>query len=118
MEAPVSETLAAHKSLLHQMTQTTETCLWNDSSCIDELTSSIAHGAVGATCNPVIVVEVLKKEHSFWRDYVQQLIRTMPTATENEISWTVVEEMTRRGAKLLEPVFNAQGGRNGRLSVQ
>ena len=42
------------KSPLHQMTQTTPTCLWNDSASIDELTYSIEHGAVGATCNPVI----------------------------------------------------------------
>jgi transaldolase len=118
METPVSETATAHKSLLHQMTQTTETCLWNDSSCVDELSSSIGHGAVGATCNPVIVVEVLKKEQSFWREHVQQLIRAMPTATEHDISWKVVEEMTIRGAELLKPVFDAQGGRNGRLSVQ
>ena len=48
------------KSPLYEMTQTTPTCLWNDSASIEELTYSIEHGAVGATCNPVIVVGVLK----------------------------------------------------------
>ena len=43
-----------YKSPLHEMTQTTRTCLWNDSASIEELTYSIAHGAVGATCNPVM----------------------------------------------------------------
>jgi len=47
-----------YKSPLHKMTQTTPTCLWNDSASIDELTYSIEHGAVGATCNPVIVLGV------------------------------------------------------------
>jgi transaldolase len=100
------------------MTQTTTTCLWNDSSSLQELTYSLEHGAVGATCNPVIVVEVLKKEHGFWKERIQQLIQAMPTATEHEIAWKVVEEMTIKGATLLKPVFDAQGGKNGRLSVQ
>ena len=55
------------KSRLHEMTQTTPTCLWNYSASIEELTSSITHGAVGATCNPVIVVGILKKEMALWR---------------------------------------------------
>ena len=52
------------------MTQTTRTCLWNDSASIQELTYAIEHGAVGATCNPVIVVGVLKKEMSLWKDRI------------------------------------------------
>jgi transaldolase len=114
----VSGTVAGYKSPLHQMTQTTSTCLWNDSSALQELTYSIEHGAVGATCNPVIVVEVLKKEMKLWKERIQELVRLMPTATEHDIAWRLVEEMSIRGAELLRPVFDAQGGRNGRLSVQ
>ena len=54
------------KSTLHEMTQTTPTVLWNDSSSIDELTLSIEDGAVGATCNPVIVGTVLNMEWEKW----------------------------------------------------
>jgi transaldolase len=42
----------------------------------------------------------------------------MPSATEEQIGWRVIEEMSVRGAKLLEPVFEEHGGRNGRLSIQ
>ena len=66
-------TETVYKSPLHKMTQTTPTCLWNDSASIEELTYSIEHGAVGATCNPVIVVGVLKKEMSFWKGRIQEL---------------------------------------------
>ena len=100
------------------MTQTTRTCLWNDSSSLQELGYAIDHGAVGATCNPVIVVDVLKREMAAWKERIQELIRTLPTATEHEIAWRVVDEMTIKGAALLAPVFDAQNGRNGRLSVQ
>jgi transaldolase len=53
---------AAYKSPLHEMTQCTPICLGNDSASIQELTYSIEHRATGATCNPVIVVNVLKKD--------------------------------------------------------
>jgi transaldolase len=100
------------------MTQTTPTCLWNDSACIDELGYSIRHGAVGATCNPVIAVTVLKTEMSRWRPRIAELLREMPEATEEQIGWRVLEEMSVGAAQLLEPVFHAHKGRNGRLSIQ
>jgi transaldolase len=55
-------TATSYKSPLHKMTQTTATSLWNDSTSLEELSYCIDHGAVGATCNPVIVVGVLKKK--------------------------------------------------------
>src|SRR5271157_788235 len=111
--------LTAYKSLLHEMTQTTPTCLWNDSAAIAELSASIErNGAVGATCNPVIVLEVLKKEAPAWKERIAQLAAEMPVATEQQIAWRVVEEMSANAAKLLRPIFDQQNGRNGRLSIQ
>jgi transaldolase len=110
--------LVSYKSPLHQMTQTTPTCLWNDSASVEELNNSIAQGAVGATCNPVIALGVLKKEMSFWRPRILELLGKMPKATEDQIAWKLVEELSIRGAELLKPVFEAHRGRNGRLSIQ
>ena len=108
----------AYKSPLHQMTQTTPTCLWNDSASVRELTYSMEHGAVGATCNPVIVLEMLKKEMPLWKDRIRGLIQEMPAASEGQISWRLVEEMSAKGAELLKPIFDQHNGRNGRLSIQ
>jgi transaldolase len=108
----------AYKSPLHQMTQTTPTCLWNDSAALNELTYSIEHGAVGATCNPVIVLDVLKKEGHLWNDRIRALAKEMPTATEEQIAWKIVEEISAAGAGLLLHVFREQKGKNGRLSIQ
>jgi transaldolase len=58
------------KSPLYQMTQTTGTCLWNDSAAEAELAYAIDNGAVGATCNPVIAVEVVKKELMHWSELI------------------------------------------------
>lgn len=112
------ETQLHYKSPLHQMTQTTPTCLWNDSASIEELSYSIAHGAVGATCNPVIVTSVLKKEMTTWRPRILELAAARPTATDDDISWQIVEEISMNAARLLKPIFDRDKGRNGRLSIQ
>ena len=111
-------TVSSYKSPLHQMTQTTPTCLWSDSVSTRELSYSIEHGAVGATCNPVIVAGVLKKEIADWKERIQALIREMPTSTEDEIAWQLVREMSIKAATLLRPIFDEQRGKNGRLSIQ
>src|SRR3984893_17219601 len=111
-------TATAFKSPLHKMTQTTPTCLWNDSASIQELTYSMEHGGVGATCNPVIVLGVLKKEMNLWKGRIERLIAEKPNATEDEIAWQVVRGISVRGAELLKRVFDADGGKNGRLSIQ
>ena len=45
----MANTATTFKSPLHQMTQTTKTCLWNDSAATEELLYSMEHGGVGAT---------------------------------------------------------------------
>src|SRR3984885_5338197 len=113
LEKPV-----AYKSPLYEMTQTTPTCLWNDSAALSELSYSIEHGGVGATCNPVIVLDALKKEAHLWNDRIRALAVEMPTATEEEIGWRLVEEISAKRSELLRPAFEQHRGRNGRLSIQ
>lgn len=113
-----SPTRTAWKSPLYEMSQTTPTCLWNDSAALAELKYSLEHGAVGATCNPVIALDVLKQEMHLWRDRIVELIRNMPNATEDEIAWALIEELSATRAALLKDIFNVHKGRNGRLSIQ
>ncbi len=117
MISPMS-TGAAWKSPLHEMTQTTATCLWNDSADPDELRWSIDQGGVGATCNPVIAHTVLKHRIAEWRPRITALMRERPAATEDEIAWAAVEALSVDAAALLMPAFGAHRGRNGRLSIQ
>jgi len=113
-----SERIEAYKSTLHKMTQTTPTILWNDSCAIEELKSSISHGASGATCNPVIVLNVLKQEWDIWKVRIPEIIKENKSATEDEIAWMLIEEMSVKAAALLMPVFDREKGKNGRLSIQ
>jgi transaldolase len=107
-----------HGGPLLRMTQTTPTVLWNDSADPAELATSIGFGAVGATCNPVIALAALRADLPRWRARVGELARQRPTATENQLGWQLVEELSVAAAAQLEPVFDAHRGRNGRLSIQ
>ena len=109
---------AKYKSPLYEMTQTTPTCLWNDSATLSELTYSIEHGGVGATCNPVIVLDALKQEAKTWNERIRAFAADFPAATEDEIGWKLVEEISMVRAALLRPAFEKYKGRNGRLSIQ
>ena len=42
----------------------------------------------------------------------------MPTATEDQVGWKLVEDISATRAKLLLPVFEKHKGKNGRLSIQ
>ena len=107
------------ETALHRMTRTTPTVLWNDSCSTEELAASIGeNGAVGATCNPVIVLGVLRKELHRWKDRIPALIREAPTLAEDQLAWRLTEEMSLEAARLLEPVFRKEAGHNGRLSIQ
>jgi len=91
---------------------------WNDSCALDELEYAVARGATGATSNPSIVLEVLRKERGHWNPRIVELAVANPSWTETDLTWAVIEEMAVGGAAVLEPVFVREAGRKGRLSVQ
>ena len=97
---------------------TTATDIWNDSCAIDELEYALSFGATGATANPTIVTDVWNKAPNEWRDHVRDMARERPAWSEVDLAWAIVDEMSVRGARLLESVFEAHGGRQGRLSIQ
>jgi transaldolase len=106
------------KSPLHEMTQTTPTALWNDSASTSELAYALENGAVGATCNPVIVLNVVRQEAHRWMPRLRELVEEHPEASEDEVGWLLVEEVSKSAAELLLPAFEEHKGRNGRLSIQ
>ena len=109
---------AATDSPLMRMVQSTPTDYWNDSCAFSELEYAVARGATGATSNPVIVGEVLKKEKDHWVPRLREIAAANPRWSQAELSWALIEEMGVRGASVLEPVFVREAGRKGRLSLQ
>jgi transaldolase len=91
---------------------------WNDSCNESELRYAIENGAVGATSNPTIVGTVMKQEYDIWAPRVREIIAQNPSWTDQEVTWQVIEEMAIRGWKMLEPIYQANHGQKGRLSIQ
>ena len=106
------------KSNLHQTVSEFPTDYWNDSCSVEELTYAVSHGAVGATTNPNIVVNVLKKEMYLWEARIRQLIVENSIWSEGEITWKLIEEMAAHGATFLKPAYDQYRGKKGRLSIQ
>ncbi len=100
------------------MAQRGPTVLWNDSATFSELSTSISWGAVGATCNPVIALAAIRSDLPRWTARIKELAVEMPEATESQIGWKVVEEVSLEAAELLLPAFEKYNGYNGRLSMQ
>ena len=105
-------------SPLSQTTANFVTDFWNDSCAVDELEYALANGCVGATTNPSIVLNVLKKELSAWSGTLVRIFKENPTWGEEQIAWKLIEEMGLKGAAMLMPIFRREGGIKGRLSMQ
>ena len=100
------------------MKENSKTVLWNDSADPKELKEALTWGIVGATCNPVIALSALKADKDHWVGRIKEYAKAHPTATDDEIGWAMVKELSINAAKLLEGEFEKYKGRNGRLSIQ
>jgi transaldolase len=100
------------------MKKNSKTVLWNDSADPKELTDALNWGIVGATCNPVIALTALKADAPYWNARIKEYAAQNPLATEDEIGWAMVRELSVIAAKLFEGEFEKYNGRNGRLSIQ
>jgi transaldolase len=103
---------------LLRMVHSTPTSLWNDSASPVELAQAMGWGAVGATCNPVLALSALKSDLPRWSARILDVAAEDPTATESDLGWQLVRELSVDAAALLEPTFARHGGRNGRVSIQ
>jgi transaldolase len=100
------------------MKENSQTVLWNDSADPKELKEALTWGIVGATCNPIIALSAIKADKENWVGRIKEYAKSHPTATDDQIGWAMVKELSVSAAKILEPEFDKYNGRNGRLSIQ
>ena len=116
--AIVDSPVSTIDSPLSRTAQLGPTDYWNDSCAVSELAYAIERGAVGATSNPSIVLDVIGSEKAYWVPRVREMAALNPAWTEVELTWAIVEEMAVRGAAMLAPIHQRENGRKGWLSVQ
>jgi len=66
----------------------------------------------------VIVYSVVKQEPKTWQPVLDELIAKHADASEDDVAWRLIEELGRRAAKVLEPVYKSSAGKKGFLSMQ
>lgn len=91
---------------------------WNDSCDLAQLREAVAHGAVGATSNPVIVAAAVEADPDRWVPVIDALVAEMAETSEDEVAWALIAEMGRQAAAILQPVHDASRGRQGVLCLQ
>lgn len=95
------------------------TQLWNDSCGVGDIEFALARGGCGATSNPVIVGNVLRKEIGLWEERLNKIIsEEYPSATDEEICWIISREAGLKGAQLLRPLFEETKGQKGWQALQ
>lgn len=96
-----------------------QTQLWNDSCGMADIELALSRGGCGATSNPVIVGNVLKKEMHLWRERLGEIVtEEMPDATDEEICWKLSGEAGVKGAGKLMPLFRESKGSRGWQAMQ
>ena len=67
---------------------------------------------------PMGPASAIKADLPRWRARITEIAAEAPEATESNIGWQVVEEISIEAAQLLLPAFESHKGYNGRLSMQ
>lgn len=94
------------------------TDIWMDSCGEEELNYGLERGISGATSNPTIICGVIAKELSLWEPRIREMAREHPEATEDDLAWMLMYEISALRSQKLLPVFRAHKGKKGRLSTQ
>ena len=105
-------------SPLRRTVQTTPTEFWNDGPAVAELEYAMANGAVGATSNPSLILEELRRDRDAWQARSRLMRLEHPAWSIEVVAWALYAEVTRRAADALRPVFEREKGREGYVSVQ
>ena len=94
------------------------TDIWIDSCAKAEMDYALERGAVGATTNPLIVAEVIRKEFSVWEKRLKEMAAEGIYKTGEDMTWALINEMGAERSKKLLPIFEKYNGLKGRLSIQ
>ncbi len=111
--------MSTFKGKLHETAvKFPNTHIWMDSCGEVELDYALERGSVGATSNPSIVGAVIKQELPKWEGRLKEMLAERKDATEEDITWALINEIGKERSQKLLPIFNESKGLKGRLSIQ
>jgi transaldolase len=72
----------------------------------------------GATTNQPLTWQVIEKNPSLWREWLQAQLEADPDLSAKEAMWRLFIEVATRGANMLATIFETSGYRQGQICCQ
>ncbi|MCL6546112.1 MAG: hypothetical protein K6T61_12855 [Bryobacteraceae bacterium] len=72
----------------------------------------------GCTTNPPLSLAAVKNDPAYWNRRIDDLIASNPGITPKELFWATYKAVIRKGAQMMQPIWEASGGRYGYVSGQ
>ncbi len=77
---------------------------------------SLARVFRGCTTNPPLALQAIQQDAEAWDGWIAA--QAPGTASPEELLWSTYEEVLRRGARILAPIWDESGGRYGHICGQ
>lgn len=72
----------------------------------------------GCTTNPPLSLAAVKNDPAYWNRRIDDLIASNPGITPKELFWLTYKAVIRKGAQMMQPIWEASNGRYGYVSGQ
>jgi len=89
------------------------TKLWLDSIDPDLVRENFAHGATGATSNPIIVADLIRSGR-----FDDDLARLLADHDDEGVAWSLTDRLVRGAQEVFHPVWKRTAGNDGYVSFE
>jgi len=72
----------------------------------------------GCTTNPPLSLTAVKSDPAYWNPRIDEIIAAHPGIAPKELFWETYKAVIRKGAQMMQPIWEASGGRYGFVSGQ
>jgi transaldolase len=72
----------------------------------------------GCTTNPPLSLIAVKSNPKYWNQRIDEIIASHPGISPKELFWETYKAVIRKGAQMMQPMWEASGGRYGYVSGQ
>ncbi len=102
----------------HRIAEETSTQFFMNGTNLSDLGLGLMAGAVGNTSNPKHTSRAIKTESGIWQPVIDEIIRSAPELSDDEVADIVLQRVVGRSLKLFQPLYEASGGKYGYVAIQ
>jgi len=102
----------------HRIAEETITQFFMNGVNLSDLGLGLMAGAVGNTSNPKHASRAIKTESEIWHPVIDEIIRSAPELSDDEVADIVLQRLVGRSLKLFHPLYEASCGKYGCVAIQ